>query len=65
MTVTAVAERLDSHNASVDVYLALSGRCGMMHLPSGRRCPLPIHHSECCTFVHLNAKAVPGTQRRP
>jgi hypothetical protein len=65
MTVTAVAERLDSHNTSVDVCLAQSGQCGMLHLPSGRRCPLPVHHSGCCTFVHLDARAVPGTPPAP
>jgi hypothetical protein len=61
MTITAVAERLDSHNPSVDADLARSGHCGTLHLPSGRRCPLPAHHFGCCAFVRPEASAVPRT----
>ena len=57
MTVNVLAERLDSHNTSVDGALAGSGRCGMLHLASGRGCPLPSHHLGRCTFVHLGAGA--------
>ena len=51
MTLTGLVERLDAHNPSCDDVLARAGRCGMIHLASGRRCPRPIRHRGCCTFV--------------
>ncbi len=51
MTLTGLVERLDAHNTSCDDALAQAGRCGMIHLASGRRCPLPIRHRGCCMFI--------------
>ena len=45
------AERLDLHNASIDEPAAAAGRCGMIHLPSGRICGARARHAGGCTFV--------------
>lgn len=44
-------ERLDLHNASIDQTAARAGMCGMIHLPTGRACGLPVHHCGSCHFV--------------
>ena len=38
------------HNTSIDEQLARAERCGMTHLPTGRRCTLPAHHPSGCAF---------------
>jgi hypothetical protein len=54
------SERLDLHNASIDVATAMAGRCGFTHLPSGRVCLLPRRHRHDCRFAIL-----PRRQRTP
>jgi hypothetical protein len=44
-------QRIDAHNASVDFLLAASGRCGMIHLATGRVCTLAARHPGSCSFV--------------
>jgi hypothetical protein len=44
-------ERLDLHNASVDEGAAAAGRCGMVHLPTGRVCGAPAGHASGCDFA--------------
>jgi hypothetical protein len=44
-------ERLDLHNASIDEPAAAAGRCGMIHLPTGRICRAPARHAGGCDFV--------------
>ena len=44
-------ERNELHNASVDEGLAGSGRCAMVHLPSGRVCTLEHGHGGSCDFT--------------
>jgi hypothetical protein len=43
-------ERLDLHNASIDEPAAAAGRCGMVHLPTGRICRAPARHDGGCEF---------------
>ncbi len=43
-------KRLDLHNASIDEPAAAAGRCGMIHLPTGRTCREPAHHADGCDF---------------
>ena len=60
MSVTGLAERLDSRHTLVDGVLAGSGHCGMLSRVSGRGCPSPNHHLGGCTLVtlvHLGAGA--------
>jgi hypothetical protein len=45
-----VGERIDVHNASIDEPAAAAGRCGTIHLPSGRVCRAPAHHAGGCDF---------------
>lgn len=47
----AGAVRLELHNAHIDDALALAGRCGNLHLPTGARCRLPARHRGGCGFV--------------
>ena len=47
-------ERLDLHNASIDQPTADAGRCGMIHLPTGRICRARAHHASGCTFVPIS-----------
>jgi hypothetical protein len=42
--------RPDLSNANVREDLATAGRCGMVHLPTGRTCLLPFRHSGPCEF---------------
>jgi hypothetical protein len=44
-------ERLDLHNASIDEPAAAAGRCGMIHLPTGRTCWARAHHADGCDFA--------------
>jgi hypothetical protein len=50
-TPTRAATRLELHNAHIDDALALAGRCGNLHLPTGARCRLPARHRGGCDFV--------------
>jgi hypothetical protein len=45
-------ERLDLHNAGIDELAAAAGRCGTIHLPTGRTCRAPARHADGCDFVH-------------
>lgn len=45
---SAGTQRLDLHNASVDLAAALRGLCGFTHLPSGRVCALRHRHPGSC-----------------
>jgi hypothetical protein len=47
-------ERLDAHSAAVDVRLIGLGRCGAIHLPTGRRCFLVAKHEGSCTFLTIS-----------
>jgi hypothetical protein len=51
------------HNATIDERTALSGRCGMTHLPSGRTCTLPAGHRGGCAFSHTGRITPPAVQR--
>jgi hypothetical protein len=42
--------RPDVNNANIREDLAERGRCGMVHLPSGRTCLLPLRHHGPCEF---------------
>jgi len=44
-------ERLDLHNTGIDEPAAAAGRCGTIHLPTGRLCRAPARHSGSCDFV--------------
>jgi hypothetical protein len=43
-------ERIDLHNASIDELAAAAGRCGLVHLPTGRICQAPARHDGSCEF---------------
>jgi hypothetical protein len=47
-------ERLDLHNAAVDDVAAAAGRCGTIHLPTGRTCQATARHGGSCDFVHAS-----------
>jgi hypothetical protein len=42
--------RPDLSNANVREDLATFGRCGLVHLPTGRACLLPLRHQGPCQF---------------
>ena len=42
--------RPDLSNANVREDLATTGRCALVHLPSGRACLLPFRHQGPCQF---------------
>ena len=42
--------RPDLNNATIREDLAERGRCGMVHLPTGRTCLLPLRHHGPCEF---------------
>ena len=44
-------DRLDLHNAGIDQPTAAAGRCGTIHLPTGRICEAPARHADGCDFV--------------
>lgn len=41
---------LDLHNAAIDEALARTGRCGAVHLATGRTCLLAARHPGGCAF---------------
>jgi hypothetical protein len=49
--MSGVGTRQELHNAHVDSALALAGRCGNLHLPTGARCRRTARHSGGCDFV--------------
>ncbi len=65
MTHADVQERLDRHNVSVDKALVAEGACGTLHLPSGRRCTLPVHHQDSCHFQHQPTPTNEGQHHGP
>ena len=42
--------RPDLSNATVREDLARTGRCALVHLPTGRACLLPLRHQGPCEF---------------
>lgn len=40
-----------THSTHVQADLAMAGRCGNVHLPTGRICTLPERHHGSCEFV--------------
>ena len=42
--------RPDLSNANVREDLATTGRCALVHLPTGRTCLLPLRHQGPCQF---------------
>ena len=42
--------RPDLNNSNVREDLAMTGRCAMVHLPTGRTCLLPLRHRGPCEF---------------
>ncbi|MDP9887590.1 hypothetical protein [Pseudarthrobacter enclensis] len=56
-------ERPDLSNSNVREDLAMTGRCALVHLPTGRTCLLPLRHQGPCEF-HRPQEAqdmVPGS----
>jgi len=49
-TETADDERPDLSNSNVREDLAMTGRCALVHLPTGRTCLLPLRHQGPCEF---------------
>jgi hypothetical protein len=47
-------QRLDLHNTSIDEPSAVAGRCGMIHLPTGRICRARARHTSGCSFVPIS-----------
>ncbi len=43
-------ERLDLHNAAIDEPAAAAGRCGTIHLATGRICGATARHRDGCDF---------------
>jgi hypothetical protein len=48
-------ERTEKHNISVDDELADAGRCGQVHLPTGRICVREHPHPGSCEFITPDA----------
>jgi hypothetical protein len=44
-------ERPDASSLHVREDVAAAGRCGNVHLPTGRTCTLPARHRGSCNFV--------------
>jgi hypothetical protein len=44
-------EMSSTHVTHVREDVAMAGRCGNVHLPSGRTCTLPVRHPGACNFV--------------
>ena len=59
-------ERIDVHNTNVNEAAARAGRCGMVHLPTGRMCRLPSLHEGACDFAFTDPAipALPGARVR-
>ncbi|MDQ0798872.1 hypothetical protein [Arthrobacter sp. SLBN-112] len=49
-TETANDGRPDLSNSNVREDLAMTGRCALVHLPTGRTCLLPLRHGGPCEF---------------
>lgn len=49
-TGTADDGRPDLSNSNVREDLAMTGRCALVHLPTGRTCLLPLRHQGPCEF---------------
>jgi hypothetical protein len=47
---TAADGRPDLSNTNVREDLAMTGRCALVHLPTGRTCLLPLRHQGPCDF---------------
>lgn len=45
-----ITDRQELHNVSIDEDAADAGACGQVHLPTGRTCSLPSHHSGSCNI---------------
>ncbi len=43
--------RLDVHNAAVDMEIAAAHLCGTTDLRTGRTCVEPVHHRDPCHLV--------------
>jgi 1,4-alpha-glucan branching enzyme len=48
-------DRLDLHNASVDVRMASAHLCGAFDLRTGRTCIKPVRHRGSCEFVAVDS----------
>ena len=48
-------DRLDLHNASVDVRMACAHLCGTFDLRTGRTCIKPVRHLGSCEFVAVDS----------
>ena len=48
-------DRLDLHNAAVDVRMACAHLCGTFDLRTGRTCIKPVRHLGSCEFVALDS----------
>ena len=59
MTTPLAERRRDLHNTSINFDLAVAGRCGFTHIPSGRVCQLPYRHPGPCTLRYLAPAATP------
>ena len=57
-------DRLDVHNTNINEAAARAGRCGTVHLPTGRMCRLPALHDGACqlAFTDPAIPAPPGAQ---
>jgi hypothetical protein len=44
-------ERTELHNASIDDEVGAAGRCGLIHLPTGRVCIREHPHDGSCEFA--------------
>ena len=57
-------DRLDVHNTNINEAAARGGRCGTVHLPTGRMCQLPALHDGAChlTFPDPAIPALPGAR---
>ena len=58
------SERIDVHNTNVNEAAAAAGRCGMVHLPTGRMCRLRSLHEGACqlAFPDPAIPALPGAR---
>jgi hypothetical protein len=57
-------DRLDVHNTNINETAARAGRCGTVHLPTGRMCRLPALHAGACqlAFTDPAIPALPGAR---
>jgi hypothetical protein len=57
-------DRLDVHNTNINEAAARAGRCGTVHLPTGRMCRLPGLHAGACqlAFADPAIPALPGAR---